>query len=771
MADTQLEHGSGVYETRADANEDGKGQVKRWLQAIELASSEEKEWREDVEKALAVFRSDSDTKGTAFNIYHSNVETIIPALYNSTPIPDVRRRHGDKDPAAKEASQALERILSYSVDDYDFDGTMLDCVKDMTIASRGVARVTYTVETGPTEMAGQQVDDILYQAVGCEHVPWASFRRGPGRKWADVPWEAFAQYYTREALKKLSPKHGANVPLDMMLKDGRETAVNDEPASDIFQRALVWEIWDKEARKVRFIAPGYPDAELVVVDDPLGLEQFFCTPRPMMGGGLPADLRPICEFRIYCELLEELDSLTVRLRKLIKDLRVRGAAAGNSDLEKIATAGDGEIVEIADIAAFVNAGGLDKMITWWPLEQIIKVVKELYIQREQVKQSIYEITGIADIMRGASDPNETLGAQQIKTQWGSLRIQRRQAEVQRFARDIFRLKAEIVAKKFEPHIIADMVGFTPGQPIEAAGAMPSIPMQPPAAPGMGQMPQQGMNGMTGGGMLPGAPPSGPPPVTPEQVMALLKSDNMRKWRIDIETDSTIRADLTRNMESMAQFVQGSAQYFQAVAPIVQTGGMTQVAAVKIYSAFARNFKLGKEVDDILDKLASEAEQAMQAQAGKQPEDPKMIEMQGKMELEKQRFGLEQEKHQQEMAFKGQEMQMKMGEMQMNAQTQQQEMGMRREEMINNNAVAREGLQIKREGKDTGTKVQVGTGDESMQMFAQAIAALGKMMMQAQQSTAELIAQGNEQVIAAITAPKTITTPDGRAYTAITGTVN
>jgi len=314
-----------------------------------------------------------------------------------------------------------------------------------------------------------------------------------------------------------------------------------------------------------------------------------------MGGGLPADLRPICEFRIYCELLEELDSLTVRLRKLIKDLRVRGAAAGNSDLEKIATAGDGEIVEIADIAAFVNAGGLDKMITWWPLEQIIKVVKELYIQREQVKQSIYEITGIADIMRGASDPNETLGAQQIKTQWGSLRIQRRQAEVQRFARDIFRLKAEIVAKKFEPHIIADMVGFTPGQPIEAAGAMPSIPMQPPAAPGMGQMPQQGMNGMTGGGMLPGAPPSGPPPVTPEQVMALLKSDNMRKWRIDIETDSTIRADLTRNMESMAQFVQGSAQYFQAVAPIVQIGGMTQVAAVKIYSAFARNFKLGKEV--------------------------------------------------------------------------------------------------------------------------------------------------------------------------------
>ena len=150
----------------------------------------------------------------------------------------------------------------------------------------------------------------------------------------------------------------------------------------------------------------------------------------------------------------------------------------------------------------------------------------------------------------------------------------------------------------------------------------------------------------------------------------------------------------------------------------------------------------------------------------------MIEVQAKMELEKQRFGLEQEKHQQEMAFKGQEMQMKSGEMEQNVMMKQAELGLRREEMANSNAVAKEGLQIKREGKDTSTKVQVGGADDnSMQMLAQAIAALGNMMMQSQQNTAQLIAQGNEQVIAAITAPKTITTPDGRTYTATSGTVN
>jgi len=36
------------------------------------------------------------------------------------------------------------------------------------------------------------------------------------------------------------------------------------------------------------------------------------------------------------------------------------------------------------------------------------------------KQTIYEICGIADIMRGDSDPRETLGAQKIKAQFGGL---------------------------------------------------------------------------------------------------------------------------------------------------------------------------------------------------------------------------------------------------------------------------------------------------------------------------------------------------------------
>ena len=38
--------------------------------------------------------------------------------------------------------------------------------------------------------------------------------------------------------------------------------------------------------------------------------------------------------------------------------------------------------------------------------------------RKQIIEDIYQIMGLSDIMRGATDPQETLGAQQLKTQYG-----------------------------------------------------------------------------------------------------------------------------------------------------------------------------------------------------------------------------------------------------------------------------------------------------------------------------------------------------------------
>ena len=160
-------------------------------------------------------------------------------------------------------------------------------------------------------------------------------------------------------------------------------------------------------------------------------------------------------------------------------------------------------------------------------------------------------------MRGASQASETATAQSIKSQWGSLRIQRLQAEVQRFARDLLRLKAEIIAEKFEP------------QSLMAASGIP----------------------------------------VDEQVMALLRNDAMRTYRVDIETDSTIQADVARAQQNASGFVAGFGQFMQAVGPAVQAGALPVEVARTMLQSFARSFKLGRAVEDAIDTIGQSQPQA------------------------------------------------------------------------------------------------------------------------------------------------------------------
>src|SRR4051812_49336815 len=128
--------------------------VAAWGEAIGDASDEEKDWREGTAKeASDTYAGAKDSKLGSFNIVHSNIETVVPALYNSTPSPDVRRRYGEDDKVGKAVADLLERALSYAVDAYDFDDVMLSCVKDMATVDRGIARVRYEPYFGDEPLA------------------------------------------------------------------------------------------------------------------------------------------------------------------------------------------------------------------------------------------------------------------------------------------------------------------------------------------------------------------------------------------------------------------------------------------------------------------------------------------------------------------------------------------------------------------------------------------------------------------------------------------
>ena len=215
---------SGELITLEDAGKGPAGKVARWVMELDLSSSVEKSWRKRAKDVINRYRDENSndmndpgrySNSCRYNILYSNVQTICPALFNQSPKPDVRRRYRDNDPVGKVIADMLERALSYSMDDYDFDRYMRMAIKDQQLTGRGVTRVRYEPRfTEEEDEDGEKYDELKYEEVRWEHVNWADFRHGPGRIWDEVEWVAFCHLMTRDELREKFGEIGDDVELD-----------------------------------------------------------------------------------------------------------------------------------------------------------------------------------------------------------------------------------------------------------------------------------------------------------------------------------------------------------------------------------------------------------------------------------------------------------------------------------------------------------------------------------------------------------------------------
>ena len=106
------------------------------------------------------------------------------------------------------------------------------------------------------------------------------------------------------------------------------------------------------------------------------------------------------------------------------------------------------LVSVSDFDRLKSAGGIKNIVDFMPIEQYINALQALALRRQDLVNAIYEITGVSDIMRGSSNSNETATAVVKKTNFGTLRNQDRQNDMQRFIAEIFKIKAEIICEHF-----------------------------------------------------------------------------------------------------------------------------------------------------------------------------------------------------------------------------------------------------------------------------------------------------------------------------------
>ena len=601
-----------TFERPADLGEGSEALARRWKLELKLSGKREANWRRKAADVCKQYTPENPA-ANSFNVLWTNTETLRQACYNSLPQPLVRRRYHDDDPIGKGVSQALQRSLEYCQDAYDFHGAMQGDVLSMLLPGRALSRVRYVpslTQVGtpvPDEQAEEPTheaqegayEELAWEQVIVERVQWDKFRIGPGKSWDDVTWIAFCHDLSREDLvDKFGEDIGNAIPLDEVADEDVKRDADMEP---LFRTGEVWEVWDKDERKVIWISLGYPKP-LKVQDDPLGLLQFWPCPRPLYAIERPDSLVPVCLYAQYEQQAKELNRISTRINKLVEALRVRGVYdATLTELSQLMKLPDNELVPAENATVLLERGGLEKAIWMMPIDQAAMVLAGLYQQREQTKAVIYEITGIADIMRAASDPAETFGAQKIKTTWGTQRLQRMQAEIQRYIRDLIRLKAEIIAEKFQPETIQAMT-------------MLNLPTEQDVM--QAQMAGQQVDGPTW-----------------EQVIEGMRNESSRSYRIDIETDSTLSATQDNDTEALATLLGGITQLVQGLGPAVQAGAIPVEAVKEIILVACRRAKLGSAVEDALDKVQAPAPQADPAEAARMAEEAKAQAEQAKMEMQ------------------------------------------------------------------------------------------------------------------------------------------
>lgn len=613
------------------ADETTTANVEPWLNHISAYEREFKKWEGRADKIVKRYRDENRTKSdgmSKFNILWSNVQTLVPATFARIPQPDVSRRFKDNDPVGRVASMVIERALDFEIQNYpDYRMTLKSCVLDRFLGGRGTAWARYephilAVQQDLPQDGAQVTEDVDepeeqldYECAPVDYVHWRDFGHTVARTWEEVTGIWRKVYLTREAcIGRFGDDIGKTIPLDSRPEDMKK---GETQANDQYARALIYEIWDKETKKAMWLSKSlgkFVDEK----PDPLVLEGFWPCPRPLFATLTNDSLVPVPDFVLYQDQANELDTLSDRINGLINALKVRGVYnAEFTELARLFTEGENNtLIPVKNFAAFAEKQGLKGAIDLVDLAPIAAALLAAYEAMEQVKQQIYDITGLADIVRGQSEASETATAQQIKGQYASMRLNSMKHDVAQFATEVLQLKAQIMCGKFDPQTLLK---------ISAAEQLSEVDKK----------------------MLP-------------QALEMLKSDPMRSFRIEIAADSLVQMDEQQEKKDRMEMLTAIGGYLEKALPVVQNAPEVAPMVLDLMKFAVTAFKVGKGVegmiDETMDKVKAGIEQKM---SQPKPPDPEMMKVQAKQQADEQALQAKTQSDQQALAAENQREQMRL----------------------------------------------------------------------------------------------------------------
>lgn len=600
--------------TQAEAQDPygGRSPGAFWREQIDDAKKIFEKWQKTSEKIVKKYRDEENdsvlnASRAKFNILWSNVQVLSPALYGRAAKPEVSRRFGDSDPIGRISSTILERCLEYEVEQFpDFDAAMNGVVEDRLLPGRGVAWVRYapvivqpqlepdqtpqeeeaTEGTQITDDTQEYAESIADAHSPCDYVYWGDFLHSPARTWEEVWWVGRCVYLTRqEGIERF----GDSFVLVPLRSEGSDQSAQGQGKDSYAKqnsgerKARVWEIWNRRDRRVCWVAEGY-EALLDEKEDPLELEGFFPCPKPLFATTTTGSLIPVPDYKQYQDQAQGLDDKTNKIEQLSKAIKATGVYnAQFKELGRILTEGENNrMFPVTDWGALSEKGGLKGAVDMLDIKPLVEAQQAQYVAREADKQTIYEVMGVSDLLRGATDPNETLGAQNLKANFGNLRIKKHQQEVARFASDLFRIKAQIMCKFYPFDLLVEMSGIR--QTTD------------------GQNPQQLM-----------------------QALEMLRNSPIREFRIQVESDSLAQINEIEEKQGAVEAITAISTFLQQAIPMVSGSPEALPMVQEMLLFLVRRFRAGRSLEASIEQTTKLLQQKAQMAQG-QPDKKQQAEM-------------------------------------------------------------------------------------------------------------------------------------------------
>lgn len=634
-----------VDAAQKEPEEDGKPSLHYWKSQLDAYDNVSDPWKRDIDDAFDEYLNDGGRRSsgnkqvtTHFPLFWSCVRTIQPAFYSRTPVIVTEKSFKEmQDPIARLSAVMYERLGKYLVKTSGFDRTMSLSVTHFIMSEKVTNRVIFDAAINDVHVPYEGADGQMMlnteqniDYIKCETETWhyKDARHTPNaRHWGEIDWLSFDTLLTRKEVEETFGDVANELtytPIGNSKEKDRSKEIKGLPS----HFATITEIWDKKKRRVYYLSPGHsewlthndnPDG-----DDPYKLKDFFPCPPFMLGTFGADDLFTRPAYVQLADFLDQVHGAFDRVRRLILALKKAGVFdASKPQLAELnAIASEGQFIGVADLEMLLGPNGsLDRLIHFFPTDKIAQGVNELKTAMLEFEQKVYDLWGIPDIYRGISDPNETLGAQQLKGKHMSVRFSVLQREVQRLARDTIEMMCDLYLQKCPEIKLAEIMGY------------------------------KFMNQQTEAPLF-------------YQALMMLKNDEERCVRLEIETDSTITQNLNADIEQKNYMAK---TMFEGIGALKDVPPAFMPVAAKAVELTVQALREGKHIEDDLRQAMDAMQQAAQQPPPPPPPDPALAVEQLRQQGKQMELQAQAQEHQADLQLKFQELQLKAQELQVNMQ--------------------------------------------------------------------------------------------------------